>query len=87
VLLLCTLFEDLGCAIELHEKLADEITELHSLDLKKYLFNRQEEGDVCNDHLLGKELSMKPVVMTRNIYSFMNRGVSLHTESSTKFCL
>ncbi len=41
VSLLCTLFEDLGCAIELHEKLADEVTELHSLDPRKYLFNRQ----------------------------------------------
>jgi hypothetical protein len=34
--------------------------------------------------VLGKELSMKPEVMTRNIYSFMNHGVCLHTESSTK---
>ncbi len=39
VCLLCTLFEDLGCAIELHEKIANEDTELHSLDLRKYLFN------------------------------------------------
>jgi hypothetical protein len=36
---------------------------------------------------LGKELSMKPVVMTKNIYSFMSCGVCLHTESSTKICL
>ncbi len=45
VCLLCALFEDLGCAIELHEKIANEDTELHSLDLRNYLFNRQEEGD------------------------------------------
>ncbi len=43
--LLCTLFEDLGCAIELHEKIANEDTELHSLDWRNYLFNGQEEGD------------------------------------------
>ncbi len=35
---------------------------------------------------LGKESSMKPVVMTRNIYSFMNCGC-LHSENSTKICL
>jgi hypothetical protein len=45
VCLLCTLFEDLGCAIELHEKIANEDTELHSLDWRNYLFNGQEEGD------------------------------------------
>ncbi len=43
--LLCTLFENLGCAIELHEKIANEFTELHSLDPRNYLFNGQEEGD------------------------------------------
>jgi hypothetical protein len=32
VSLLHILFEDLGCAIELPEKFADEVTELHSLD-------------------------------------------------------
>ncbi len=47
--LLHTLFEDLGCAIEFHEKLANEVTELHSLDPRNYLFNGQEEGD----YLLG----------------------------------
>jgi hypothetical protein len=45
VCLLRTLFEDLGCAIELHEKIVNEDTELHSLDQKNYLFNGQEEGD------------------------------------------
>jgi hypothetical protein len=30
VCLLCALFEDLGCAIELHEKIVNEDTELHS---------------------------------------------------------
>jgi hypothetical protein len=54
VSLLCILFEDLGCANELHEKLADEVTELHSLDPRKYLFNGQEEGDDCNDFLFGQ---------------------------------
>ncbi len=43
--LLCTLFEDLECAIKLHEKRANENTALHSLDPRNYLFNGQEEGD------------------------------------------
>jgi hypothetical protein len=54
VSLLCILFEDLGCAIELHEKFVDEVTELHSLDPRKYLFNGQEEGDDCNGFLFGQ---------------------------------
>jgi hypothetical protein len=45
VCLLHTLFEDLECAIELHEILVNEVTALHSLDPRKYLFNGQEEGD------------------------------------------
>jgi hypothetical protein len=45
VCLLYALFEDLRCAIELHEKIANEDTELHSLDLRNYIFNGQEEGD------------------------------------------
>jgi hypothetical protein len=45
VCLLCALFEDLGCAIELHEKIANEDTELHSLDPRNYLFNGKEERD------------------------------------------
>ncbi len=45
VCLLCTLFEDLGCAIELHEKIASKVTVLYSLDPRNYLFNWQEEGD------------------------------------------
>jgi hypothetical protein len=36
---------------------------------------------------LGKESSMKQVSMTRNIYSCMNHGVCLPTESSIKICL
>ena len=52
--LLHTLFEDLDCAIELHEKFADEVTELHSLDSRKYLFNGQEEEDDCNNFLFGQ---------------------------------
>ncbi len=43
--LLCTLFEDLGCAIELHEIIMNEVTVLHSLDPRDYVFNGQEEGD------------------------------------------
>jgi hypothetical protein len=54
VCLLHTLFEDLGCAIEMHEKIANEVTELHSLDPRNYLFNRQEEGDDCINYLLGQ---------------------------------
>jgi hypothetical protein len=38
-------FLRLGCAIELHEKIANEDTELHSLDPRDYLFNGQAEGD------------------------------------------
>jgi hypothetical protein len=45
VYLLHALFEDLGCAIELHEKIANEDTVLHSLDPRNYLFNGQGEGD------------------------------------------
>ena len=43
--LLCTLFEDLGSVTELHEKIANKDTELHSLDPRNYLFNGQDEGD------------------------------------------
>jgi hypothetical protein len=52
---------------------------ISSMDKKKEM--------IVTIFFLGKELSMKPVVTTRNIYSFMNRGVCLHTESSTKICL
>ncbi len=40
-----TLFEDLECSIELHEKITNEVTALLSLDPRNYLFNGQEEGD------------------------------------------
>ncbi len=43
--MLHALFEDLGCAIELHEIIANEDTELHSLDPRNYLLNGQEERD------------------------------------------
>ncbi len=43
--LLRTLFEDLGSVTELHEKIVNEDTELHSLDPRNCLFNGQEEGD------------------------------------------
>ncbi len=52
--LLRTLFEDLECAIELHEKLANKVTELHSLGPRNYLFNGQEEADDCIDYLFGQ---------------------------------
>ncbi len=37
----------------MHEKL-NEVTEPHSLDPRKYLFNGQEEGDDCIDYLFGQ---------------------------------
>ncbi len=43
--LLHTLFEDLGCAIELHEKTANRVTVLYTLNPRNYLFDGQEEGD------------------------------------------
>jgi hypothetical protein len=48
--LFCALFEDLGCAIESHEKIANEDTALHSLDPRNYLFNGRDKGN----HLLGQ---------------------------------
>jgi hypothetical protein len=75
VCLLHALFEDLGCAIELHEKITNEDTELHSLDPRIIsLMDKKKEIT-----FLGKESSMKQVSMTRNIYSCMNHGVCLHT--------
>jgi hypothetical protein len=56
VSLLCILFEDLGCAIKLHVKFADEVTELHSLDPRNYLFNGQEKGDDCYNFLFGRRI-------------------------------
>jgi hypothetical protein len=47
------LFEDLGCAIKLHAKFANEVTKLHAVDPRNYLFNGQEEGDDCNNFLFG----------------------------------
>jgi hypothetical protein len=58
VCLLCALFEDLGCAIELHEKIANEDTELHSLDLRNYLLNGQEEGDYLLEQGIINEASI-----------------------------
>jgi hypothetical protein len=54
VSLLHILFEDLGCAIKLHAIFFDEVTELHFLDRRNYLFNGQEEGDDCYNFLLGE---------------------------------
>jgi hypothetical protein len=56
VSLLCILFEDLGCAIKLHEECADNVTEKHSLDPRKYLFNGQEERDDSNYFLFGQDI-------------------------------
>ncbi len=43
--LLCSLFEHLGSVAKLHEEIANEDTEIYSLDPRNYLFNGQEEGD------------------------------------------
>ena len=56
--LLCALFEDLGCAIELHEIIVNEYTELHSLVLRNYLFNGQEEGDYLFEQGIINEASI-----------------------------
>jgi hypothetical protein len=61
--LLCTLFEDLGSVIELHEKIANEDTEIHCLDPRNYLFNGQEESD----YLFGQGIINEEVTMTRTI--------------------
>ncbi len=83
VCLLCALFEDLGCAIELHEKIANEDTEL-ILWTQEINFLMDKKKEIT---FLGKESSMKQVLMTRNIYSCMNCGVCSPTESSIKICL
>jgi hypothetical protein len=38
----------------MHEKSANEINELHSLDPRNYLFNGQQDGDGCIDYLFGQ---------------------------------
>ncbi len=58
----------------------NEDTELHFLDPRNYLVNGQEE----EDYLFGQGIINKQVSMTRNIYSCMNHGVCLPTESSIK---
>ena len=78
--LLCALFEDLRCAIELHENIANEDTVLYSLDPQNYLFNGQEEGD----YLLGQGIINEASSDDKEIYSCMNHGVCLPTESSIK---
>ncbi len=47
----------------------------------------KKEEMIVTIFYLGRGLSMKPEVMTGNIYSCMNHGVCLHTKSSTKICL
>jgi hypothetical protein len=47
----------------------------------------KKEEMIVTIFYFGKELSMKPEVMTGNIYSCMNHGVCFHTETSTKICL
>ncbi len=83
VSLLHALFEDLGCAIELHEKIANEDTELHSLDPRNYLVNGQEEVD----YLFGQGTINEASIDDKEYYSCMNHGVCLPTESSIKICL
>ncbi len=83
VCLLCALFEDLGCAIELHEKIANEDTELHFWT-QEIISLMDKKKEIT---FLGKESSMKQVSTTKNIYSCMNCGVCLPTESSIKICL
>ena len=80
--LLCILFEDLVCVLELHEEFADDVTEQHSLDPSKYVFNGQEEGDECNYFLFGQGM-----INDFNSADSMNHGVCLHTKSFTKICL
>jgi hypothetical protein len=43
--LLRSFFENLGSVAKLHEKIANEDTEIYSLNPRNYLFNGQEEGD------------------------------------------
>jgi hypothetical protein len=43
--LLRSLFENLGSVAKLHEKIANEDTEIYSLNPRNHLFNGQEEGD------------------------------------------
>jgi hypothetical protein len=57
VFALCT-FEDLGCAIELHEKIANRVIVLHSLNPRNYLFNGQEEGDYLMGQGIISEVSI-----------------------------
>jgi hypothetical protein len=56
--LLHTLFEDLGRVTELHEKIANKDTDLHSLDPRNYLFNGQEEGDYLSGQGIINEASI-----------------------------
>jgi hypothetical protein len=59
VCLLHTLFEDLGCAIELHEKIANEVTELHSLDQEIISLMDKKKEMIVLIVFLGKEFSVK----------------------------
>ncbi len=81
VCLLCTLFEDLGCAIELHDKIVNEVTALHSLDPRNYLFNGQEEGD----YLFGQGIINEASSDDKEYLQLYES--CLPTESSTKICL
>jgi hypothetical protein len=60
--LLHALFEDLECAIELHEKIANEDIELLSLDPRNYLFS----GHKKEDYLFGQGIINEQVSMTKN---------------------
>jgi hypothetical protein len=87
VSLLCILFEDLGCAIELHEKFADEVTDLHSLELRKYPFNGQEEGDDCTDFRFGQGIINEARSDDKEYLQLYESWCLFAYRSSTKICL
>jgi hypothetical protein len=67
----------------LHEKLENEVTELHSLDPRNYLFNGQGEGD----YLFGQGIINEASSDDKEYLQLYEHGVCLPTESSTKICL
>jgi hypothetical protein len=74
------LFEDLGCAIELHKTKRMRILS-YILWTREFIFLMDKKEEIT---FLSKESSIKRVSMTRNIYSCMNHGVCLPTERSMK---
>jgi hypothetical protein len=89
VSLLHILFENLGCAIKLHAKFGDEVTKLHSVDPRNYLFNGQEGGDDCNYFLFGRGIINEADSADKE-YLKLYESLCLftyNTLSSTKICL